>query len=69
MLNLTVQDIENEFVVTYEVNNFILYMMKDFGEVLIGGYYNKNDLKKEIKLYGIKNVSFHGLAIKKYLND
>lgn len=65
-MNFTAQDIQSPFVVTYEVNKFVLYMMKDFGEVLIGAYYDKDALKKEIKQYGLK-VSFHGLAIKKYL--
>ena len=67
MLNFTAQDIQGQFTVTYSVNKFFLHMVKDFGDVLIGGYYDKDTLNKDIKQYGLKNVTFHGIAVRKYL--
>ena len=69
MLNFTAQDIQGPFAVTYSVNKFYLHAIKDFGEVLIGAYYDKDALKKEIKQYGLKNVEFQGIAVKKYLGQ
>lgn len=68
-MKFTEQEIQGPFAVTFEVNRFVLYMMKDYGELLLGRYYDKSALKKDIKDHGLKNVTFHGLAIQKYLNS
>lgn len=68
-MQLTAQEIQGPFAVTFEVNSFVLYMMKDYGELMLGRYLDKAALKKDIKIHGLKNVKFHGLAIQKYLKS